>query len=283
MLQRTPEYPISPQAARARQFALFALLVAVIGVIFVRVGLIEIVEGLAVTGFALFFALLSLMYSGIAVTAIWQNGQRGIGSVVFSGILCLGIYAWPLFLAVQAYRLPQLRDISTDVADPPEFSSTPAAMAARGNYVPPQVAPEARAPQRRAYPQVQPILIDLDMPQACQLVEKAVQAMRWKTMEWVTYPLPAPPQAQPAKPVQGRRASPPPPAPPVVTGCRLDATDRTGLMGLVEDVTVRLRRSGGQTRIDVRSASRFGPHDLGSNARRILAFAQEIQTQLDLR
>jgi uncharacterized protein (DUF1499 family) len=37
----------------------------------------------------------------------------------------------------------------------------------------------------------------------------------------------------------------------------------------------------GQTRIDVRSVSRYGRHDFGVNAKRIETFAREMQTQLD--
>ena len=59
--------------------------------------------------------------------------------------------------------------------------------------------------------------------------------------------------------------------------------DRTTLMGLDEDVTVRLRPLAGQTRIDIRAASRHGRHDFGSNARRIARFAEELQAQVDQR
>jgi uncharacterized protein (DUF1499 family) len=48
-------------------------------------------------------------------------------------------------------------------------------------------------------------------------------------------------------------------------------------------VTIRLRPLAGQTRIDMRSASRVGRHDFGANARRIQRFAQEVQAQLDAR
>ena len=50
-----------------------------------------------------------------------------------------------------------------------------------------------------------------------------------------------------------------------------------------EDVTIRVRPLAGQTRIDLRSASRFGGHDFGSNARRVQAFSDELQAQLDAR
>ena len=64
---------------------------------------------------------------------------------------------------------------------------------------------------------------------------------------------------------------------------RIEATDRTLVMGFTDDVTIRVRPLAGQTRIDVRSASRLGRHDFGANARRIQNFAQEVQAQLDAR
>ena len=63
----------------------------------------------------------------------------------------------------------------------------------------------------------------------------------------------------------------------------VDAVDRTLVMGFPQDVTIRLRPLAGQTRIDIRSASRIGKHDFGDNARRIQRFAQELQVQLDAR
>jgi uncharacterized protein (DUF1499 family) len=57
---------------------------------------------------------------------------------------------------------------------------------------------------------------------------------------------------------------------------RLEAVDRTFLLRLPDDVTVRLRPRADGTRIDVRSASRMGTHDLGTNAARIRAFLEEV-------
>ena len=48
-------------------------------------------------------------------------------------------------------------------------------------------------------------------------------------------------------------------------------------------MTIRLKPLIGQTRVDVRSASRYGRHDFGSNAEEIRRFASELQNQLDAR
>ena len=47
-------------------------------------------------------------------------------------------------------------------------------------------------------------------------------------------------------------------------------------MGFRDDVSIRIRAAGEGTRVDVRSASRYGMHDFGTNARRIRALLDEI-------
>ena len=101
-------------------------------------------------------------------------------------------------------------------------------------------------------------MLDLDVDEAWALVLKAIEARKWRIIE----------QTRPG----GR----------IGIG-HIDAVDRTLIMGFPDDVTVRVRPLAGQTRIDVRSASRYGRHDFGANARRIQAFSDELQAQLDAR
>ena len=49
----------------------------------------------------------------------------------------------------------------------------------------------------------------------------------------------------------------------------VEAYDRTLVFGFYDDVIVRVTRSGRGALVDVRSASRFGQHDLGANAARV--------------
>jgi uncharacterized protein (DUF1499 family) len=48
-------------------------------------------------------------------------------------------------------------------------------------------------------------------------------------------------------------------------------------MGFRDDVVVRIRVLRGDVRIDIRSASRYGRHDFGMNARRVRNLAEEIE------
>ena len=54
----------------------------------------------------------------------------------------------------------------------------------------------------------------------------------------------------------------------------IEATARTPLWGFPYDVAVRITDEGGTVFIDMRSASRYGRHDLGDNAARIISFYQ---------
>jgi hypothetical protein len=52
-------------------------------------------------------------------------------------------------------------------------------------------------------------------------------------------------------------------------------------MGFRDDVVLRLRADSDGTRVDMRSASRYGRHDLGTNAARIVAFLDDVDTAVD--
>ena len=105
---------------------------------------------------------------------------------------------------------------------------------------------------------MQPQLIDAEGSEALQLVLKVMALRGWQVVE----------QTAPG----GRSGL-----------GHIDAVDRTRLMSLPDDLAIRLRPLPGQTRVDVRSVSRYGLHDFGTNARRIEAFMAELQAQADAR
>lgn len=56
------------------------------------------------------------------------------------------------------------------------------------------------------------------------------------------------------------------------------AEARTSRLGFTDDVRIRTRPlSGGGTRVDVRSSSRIGLYDFGTNARRIRAYLERLE------
>lgn len=252
------EEPYSAAALWSRRLVLFALAVATIAVVLARTRLVDITAVLAVFGAAVVIGCLALLFAGAGSVIIWRTGQRGAGVIVGTVLLAAVLLGYPAFLAAQAVRLPLINDVSTDLIDPPDFARSARALAARGNLTHAPIPPGWREAQRRAYTDIQPILLDFEADEAWQIVQKAVAARNWQVVDQV---------------MPGGR-----------TGVgHIDAVDRTLVMGFPDDVTIRLKPLAGQTRIDVRSASRIGRHDFGVNARRIRRFAQELQAQLDAR
>lgn len=63
-------------------------------------------------------------------------------------------------------------------------------------------------------------------------------------------------------------------------GSEIQAVAATRWMRFKDDVTIRVRREGGRTRVSVRSRSRIGRADFGQNARNIRLFLQELDREL---
>ncbi len=56
----------------------------------------------------------------------------------------------------------------------------------------------------------------------------------------------------------------------------IEAVDRTIIAGFYDDVAIRVSGDDAASRVDIRSASRFGSADLGRNAERIRQIMHEI-------
>ena len=70
------------------------------------------------------------------------------------------------------------------------------------------------------------------------------------------------------------------PQPPRRIG-RIEAVARSPIMGFREDISIRVVPDGEDSRVDIRSASRYFDSDLGSNAARISKFIDDLNTAAD--
>jgi uncharacterized protein (DUF1499 family) len=246
------EEPYSKAALLSRRLATFSLAVAVLGILGVGRGR----DLLAVLGGALVIACGAVLCALLAFAIIWRSGRKGAGQAFAGLVLATLLLAYPAYLAQQTMRLSGLADLSTDIADPPNFSLSRAALAARGDTTPPSVAIAQRKAQIEAYPQIQPILLDLDAREAFDAALAALAANGWKIVE--------------QRPPGGRAGL-----------GHIDAIATSFILGFPSDITLRLRPLAGQTRIDIRSVSRFGPYDFGANPRNIASFETALVAVVD--
>ena len=61
----------------------------------------------------------------------------------------------------------------------------------------------------------------------------------------------------------------------------IEIADRTLILGLYDDVAIRVAGTEQHARLDVRSASRYGGHDLGRNADRVRVILKEVVTVME--
>ena len=247
--RRIAEEPMSQTAVWARRLALFSLVACILSIIIVRSGLLEIKPALATFAGALVFAAVSILFAFAAFVVIWRQGTEGLGSALLALFIGSALLAYPGYLAIQAYRLPPITDVVTDPDDPPRFETIARLRPRDAN----PVAYPGRAvaeKQRAAYPDVEPLVVTSTPLQAYETALAVMNKRKWNVVDY--------------RPPQGRREG------------RIEAVSRTPIMGFREDVVVRVRADGEGARVDMRSASRYGPHDLGGNASRITRLLDEI-------
>jgi uncharacterized protein (DUF1499 family) len=153
--------------------------------------------------------------------------------------------AVPWLHRLEARRLPPIHDITTDTRDPPRFVDVVPLRRDAPNPVA-YGGPRIAAYQLGAYDDIGPISYRLPPREVFPRVLKVVEALGWNVVA--------------AVPEDGR----------------IEATDRTFWFGFVDDIVVRIRPEGAGSRVDIRSLSRVGVSDLGTNARRIRAFLDAV-------
>ena len=249
--------PVTGFAVWSRRIAILALIVAGYAVLMVRGGAQDW-RGAVTVGAALALCGLAGLLALVAFIRIWRLGEKGTGMAAQALALIILMLAAPGYYVLRGLALPMLNDVTTDIETPPDFSRSRASLAAREGRVPPAPPAGTRERQRAAYPDVVPILIERDAEDAFDLARKAAAALGWRIIE--------------ATPPGGRTGA-----------ARIEATHQTLLLRFTDDITIRIRPRADGARIDLRSASRIGSHDLGANARRIRRFAEELRHQATLR
>jgi uncharacterized protein (DUF1499 family) len=145
-----------------------------------------------------------------------------------------------------AKEVPMIHDITTDTENPPKFVSI---LALRKDAPNPAAygGPEIAAQQHAAYPDIRPLVSDFPPAKAFERARSVARRMCWNIV--------AENQAE----------------------GRIEATATTRWFGFKDDVVIRIVPSaGGGSRVDIRSVSRVGRSDLGTNARRIRAFLRKF-------
>lgn len=198
-----------------------------------------------------FYLEVAAVVLGIAGAIVARPGARRRGFALALIALLLGAVGAGTMLrwSARAKAVPAIHDITTDVSNPPSFV---AVLPLRRDAANPAEygGAEVAAQQEKAYPDIQPLVTLLPPAQVFPRALAAAERMGWTI--------------DAAVPADGR----------------IEATARTFWFGFRDDIVVRIRPDGQGSRLDVRSVSRVGKSDIGTNARRVRSYLAMMKQEL---
>jgi hypothetical protein len=268
--RRLLEEPVSRLAIWSRRVALFSLVATFIGVIIVRSGALDVVPAVSTLAGALALAVVAILLALGAGIMIWKDGLGGLREAMTAVFIGLALIAYPAYLGVRAYQLPAIYDVTTDPIDPPKFDAIARLRPRDANPIVYQGLYAAEL-QRVAYSDIEAEQTTAMPQEAFDAAMKVITKRRWRVVN-----ARPPGQGLPPTRVSNPRGS------QDFSGSDgvIEAVARSLILGFREDVVVRIRPTSDGTRIDARSASRYGRNDLGSNATRVRNLINDIDNVL---
>lgn len=182
----------------------------------------------------------------------FERSRAAIPVIALSLVLSVVAGVW----IARGIGTPPIHDVSTDLQDPPAFKNIVALRAAADAVNPVEYQRtqsiqgkqlDVSNAQRRAYPDILPLALRQSPAQAFQMAHQVARDMGWDIVA--------------ALPSEGR----------------IEATDATWYFGFKDDVVIRVEPGPNGSRVDVRSESRVGLGDAGTNARRISAYLSKLR------
>ena len=260
------------------------LLLTLIGftIVAVRVGLLALDTSFSVfSGLGLAMVAVALLSMLVFLWGMIRRHAEARTAALWAMLMGVIPVALPLFVVGQEnLSTPALYDITTDTQDPPQFDLL-LSLRREGDHSPDYPGSAAAEVQGKtpAYSDIQSLVVTVPPSDVIAQAELVARELGWRVIA-----------VQPAK-------------------GQLEAVVRTPILGITQDVVVRIRPEGEEgeqgeqsdkvkgkplgdktsqaagaastsTRVDMRSASRTGSRDLGSNAERIRTFMRQLKQRL---
>jgi Protein of unknown function (DUF1499) len=192
--------------------------------------------------------------AGAVLLGIWgvvlagrKRQAAGIVLALLAAAIGLVVAAVPVSWRLNAKKLPLIHDITTDTLHPPQFV---AILPLRRDAPNPALygGPEVAEQQKAAYADLRTEVLGLPAGRAFDLALATARAAGWRIVT--------------AVPAEGR----------------IEATDTTFWFGFTDDIVIRITAAGERTLLDIRSVSRVGKSDVGTNARRIRSYLKRLRS-----
>ena len=161
-------------------------------------------------------------------------------------VISLAVASMPVRMWIIVRSVPMIHDITTDTDNPPQFDSV---LKLRENALNPASysGQEVAKQQHKAYPDIAPLVLDIKPGQAFERSLTAAKRLGWTIIS--------------KNEDKGL----------------IEATDTTFWFGFKDDIVIRISPEDKGSRIDLRSLSRVGKSDVGTNAKRVREFLKTMK------
>lgn len=248
------ERRVSDATVWSRRLAVFSAVLFLTAAIAHRISFLNTPDFIPVLAAVAAFAILALLFAVRALFLFWQHGGKGGGSLLFAILVSLLVLTPFGITAYRGVALPALNDVSTDTDDPPEFAYAAARRMDGMNRIE-TFTPERRKLQQDSYPAATGRRYEAPIGQVAEVVEDVLDNRRWPIVGSTDFP-------------------------PDANEITIEAQARSFLLAFPADIAIRLIDEDTSTYVDMRSASRYGPHDFGDNAARIASFLAELDIEI---
>jgi uncharacterized protein (DUF1499 family) len=241
---------VTPIATIGLVLALLAALAGLSAGLGYRLGWWPLDTGFGLLRYAAYGAIVAMAVSVLGLVLARPGGQRrGLYRALAGLVIGAVVFGVPWSYLRAAQQVPPIHDVTTDTENPPPFVAI-LPLRADATNPPDYGGEEVAAQQRAAYPDIQALHAPLPPDQVFELALTTAQDQGWELVA--------------AVPSEGR----------------IEATDTTLWWGFKDDVVIRIRPQDSGSRLDIRSKSRVGIGDLGTNAGRIEAFLEQLEERM---
>jgi hypothetical protein len=248
------ERRVSNATVWSRRLAVFAAVLLLTAATGHRIAFLSTPDFIPVLGVVAAVALLALLSAVRALFLFWDHGGKGGGSLLFAILVALLVLTPFGITAYRGITLPALNDVSTDTDDPPELPVAAERRTSDMNRIEP-FTPERRKLQEDSYPAATGRRYEAPIAQVAEVVADVLDKRRWL----IVGPAGIPTEA---------------------SEITIEAQASSFLLGFPADIAIRLIDEDTSTYVDMRSVSRYGPHDFGDNATRIASFLAELDIEI---
>lgn len=230
--------------------AITAVIIAILSGLGTRLGWWHFGLGFTLLRWSVYVAIAAAAISALGIIAARPaTDKRGLFRAIVGLVIAVPVIVIPSLWKQLAQTVPPIHDITTDTETPPAYvavvplrKDAPNSLEYGGTIIAGQ--------QKEAYPDIKTLVLNITPAEVFDAALATIRDLNWEII-----------------------------AEDKDNG-HIEATDTTFWFGFKDDVVIRISPFDGGCKLDIRSVSRVGKSDVGTNAERIRSFLTQLKTRL---